>query len=95
MPARPALAAVPAQPAPSRSRRGRSPAPEPALGSIVTSPGATATCRACGSTRVMEIGLAGGDGARVAMVSCRDCEHRDWIRDGAVVPAAAALGAAS
>lgn len=65
---------------PVRSSRGsRIPQVPVPLGSL-TQPGTRtgATCRACGSDRVMTIGMTLTDGSDVDFTSCRACEHRSW-----------------
>jgi hypothetical protein len=50
----------------------------------LTQPGArpSATCPACGSTRLTMLAMTLTDGTPVDFASCHECEHRSWSHDG-------------
>lgn len=55
--------------------------------SLVTTPASQlSTCRLCGSPRTTSIAMTLTDGSDVTMVSCRQCERRTWVQDGAELP---------
>lgn len=63
------------------------------LGSL-TQPGARSglECAACGSERVIKIGMSLTDGSEVEFVSCHACEHRVWVApDGHELPVSSVL----
>jgi DNA-directed RNA polymerase subunit M/transcription elongation factor TFIIS len=78
-------AALTAVPAP-RTRRGRTAAVTAPLGSLTQAEHRSgATCAACGSTRVTQLGMQLTDGTPVLFTSCRRCEHRRWEHEGSAL----------